>query len=151
MLSLFPWIVGAFCAPCFFIVIRLIDVTNTLRSDISEAKIWSDDAFPRGIAEIEKNPEWRLLVNAYYSDIDRIYREVTRYLLTNIFILVGVLIISLVLEQGTLDGETKILVQLIYCMVGMTWLFFMVSRFAKALRFKSNIKVTINAIKQDGD
>ncbi|MGF1455170.1 MAG: hypothetical protein ACFB6R_07315 [Alphaproteobacteria bacterium] len=151
MLAQFPWIVGAFCTPCFFIVLRLIDITNVLRSDISEAKIWADGAYPHAIAEIEKNPEWRLVVNAYYSDIDRINREVTRYLITNIVILVGVLMVSLAMDRGLIDGELEVYVQVSYCLLGVVWLFFVVTKFSEARRFMSNVEVTINGLRRDKD
>ncbi len=149
MSSLFPWIVGAICAPCFFVVIRLIDVTNTLRSEISDAQIWGDSDFPEAIADIENNPQWRLIVAAYYSDIDRINREVIRYLLTNIVILMGVLGLNLISEQAPdLGMETIALLQFGYCGVAVLWLLYVITRFSRNLRFKSDVEVTINAIRQ---
>ncbi len=167
MIAVFPWVVGAICAPCFWMVMRSIEMTGALRAKISAARIWTHDDHPMSVADIERDRDWQILVRAYYHDLARINREGVRFLLITITLFLGVLVMSLTVDRlsvvptddpgaaliggpsgPVIEENTALVLQFGYCLIAVCWILYVFSCYYRNTQFRSSIEQVLDILDQ---
>lgn len=75
------WVIAAISpvvAASFVYLFKLFETADAMRKQIAECVIWTVQNFPKGVAEIEGQSDWDLLVGGYYVAIEEVYTAIRR-------------------------------------------------------------------------